>query len=723
MRIFENLSSNAKRNRSVLLAAPIVCGAYQTICKGGSLMIGVPNRLSIQVNIIALLVVLLILPVSVAAQRESSVATEQPTADLKAGNGGKPANDILGLDIEQLAKTPVVVPSMDIPVTTVSKQESTVGHSAAAVFVITSEMIRRSGATCIPEALRMAPGLDVAQINSNTWAISCRGFNSAYSNKLLVLIDGRSVYNPDFAGVYWDMQDMLMEDIERIEVVRGPGGTLWGANAVNGVINVITKKAKDTQGSYVSVGGGTYEKSFESFRYGGQIGEDLQYRVFGKYFDRDSGYDPTGQVDDSWRQGHFGFRADWNLDRDKTNTVTIQGDHYVGTTNNSLIPLAFALPERQTGENLLARWRHIYDEDSDWTLQTYYDNFMRNDTLQTEQVRTFDVDFQYRFPLGDRHKITCGAGFRNVEGYYAGGDALTVWYPPAPYLTTNYTSQFVQDEIALVEDELTLTLGSKLEQNPYTGLEYQPNIRLLRTFDRRHSAWGAVSRAIRSPTRYQEQVVLTLPPAFPGVYPRVFGNSNAQSEAVIAYELGYREQMTDQFSWDIATFYNVYDNLMCAVLQQPVEPTIIPMTLTNGPGGETYGVELTGNYSVSERWRLYAQYTMFQMHLHPTAEQQVEAGNDPCHQVYFRSAWDLRDDLEFDLMARYVDSLPTLEVPSYITMDMRLAWRARKNLELALVGQNLLQDHHWEFSGNSMASPVYATQVSRGVYGTLTWRR
>ncbi len=690
-------------------------------------MIGRPEWLPRQVELGTLLVLLLLSPASAVAQRESAVSADspagQPAADSQAISG-KPGSDILNLDIEQLTRTPVVVPSMDIPVTSVTKQESTVGHSAAAIFVITPEMIRRSGATCIPEALRMAPGLDVAQINSNTWAISSRGFNAAYSNKLLVLIDGRTVYNPDFSGVFWNMQDVLLEDVERIEVIRGPGGTLWGANAVNGVINVITKKAKDTQGAYVTAGGGSQKQMLDGARYGGQVGEDLQYRIYGKHFEQGPGFDPTGgQVDDAWRQGRFGFRADWQPDRDKTNSLTIQGDHYVGTTDNSLIPTNFALPERQTGENLLVRWRHVYDEDSDWALQMYYDNFMRGDALQTEQVRTFDVDFQYRFPSGDRQKITCGAGFRNVESYYAGGDTFTTWYPPVPYFTTNYATQFIQDEITLVEDRLTLTVGTKLEQNPYTGLEYQPSARVLWSIDPRHAAWSAISRAVRTPTRYQEQVVLTLPPVAPNVYPRVFGQHGQRSEDLLAYELGYRTQATERFSWDIATFYNVYDNLMCTVPGQPTDPAIIPLTLTNGPSGETYGVELTGNYSVSEHWRLYTQYTLFQMHLRLDPQQTTEQGNDPCNQVYLRSTWDLRDDLEFDLMARYVDRLATLAIPSYITMDLRVAWRPRKQLELAVVGQNLLQDHHWEFGGNSANSPVYGSEVPRGVYGTLTWRR
>jgi len=653
----------------------------------------------------------------------SAAIGQQPATEAKTPSSSA-AGDILGLDIEQLARTPVVVPSMDIPVTSVTKQESTVGRSAAAVFVITPEMIRRSGATCIPEALRMAPGLDVAQVNSNAWAISARGFNSAFSNKLLVLIDGRSVYNPDFSGVYWNMQDVLLEDVERIEVVRGPGGTLWGSNAVNGVINIITKKAADTQGAYVAAGGGSQKQLLDGARYGGQLGDDAHYRVYAKHFEQGPGFDPDRPTYDDWRQGRFGFRVDWRPGGDDSDTLTIQGDHFVGSTGNSLIPTTTDLLTHQNGENLLARWRHVLDEDSDWTLQMYYDAWMQDNTMQTEQVRTFDVDFQYRFPVGRRHGITCGAGFRNVDSFFGGGDTFTNWYP-YPYLTMNYSNQFVQDEITLVEDRLFLTLGSKLEQNPFTGLEYQPNIRLLYAPDKRHSVWGAVSRAVRTPSRYQEQVTLTLPPLFPNVYPRVYGSNASRSEAVLAYELGYREQTTERLSWDIAAFYNVYDNLWCTVQGkiQWKDPVIVPMLLTNGPRANAYGVELSGNYELTERWRLYAQYTFYQMHIYKDPLQSIESGNDPCHQVYLRSGWNLRENLDFDLMFRYVDSLAVLEVPSYTSLDARLAWRPRKNWEAAVVGQNLLQAHHWEFAGDSMYSPIYATAVPRGVYATLTWRR
>jgi len=689
-------------------------------------MVRTPNRLPITIYVGVLLAPMFFLTEATQAQDKTSAAANKSTAEGKGDSSGKPANDILSLDIEQLAKTPVVVPSMDIPVTSVAKEPSTVGRSPAAVFVITPEMIRRSGATCIPEALRMAPGVEVAQVNANTWAITARGFNSTFSGKLLVLIDGRSVYNPNFSGVYWDMQDVLMEDIERIEVIRGPGGTLWGSNAVNGVINVITKKASDTQGAYAMAGGGSQKQLLDGFRYGGKIGNDAYYRVYGKQFEIGPGYDPTNQVNDSWRQGRFGFRTDWQPNGDKTDTFTIQGDHFVGSTNNGVIPTSPAFPETQNGENLLTRWRHVYDDDTEWTLQLYYDNWMRDNILETEQVRTYDVDYQLRFLLSDRHKVTCGAGFRNVESYVAGGDNIMPIFP-TPYFTTNFPSQFIQDEISLVDDLLSLTIGTKLEENPYTELEYQPSARLLWTPDHRHSVWGAVSRAVRTPMRAQDQITIALAPIAPNFYPVAEGQPNTGSEGLIAYEIGYREQTTERLSWDIAMFYNTYNNLVGVV---PGDPTmvnghmILPLIMTtNGAQAQTYGVEVSGNYSITDHWRLYAQYTFLQLQAPNPLPETLESGKDPHNQVYLRSAWDIGENLEFDVMARYVDNLVDLVVPSYITMDARLAWRPRKSLEVAVVGQNLLQAHHWEYAGNSVSSPTYATEVPRGVYGTLTWRR
>ncbi|MBN1395675.1 MAG: TonB-dependent receptor [Pirellulales bacterium] len=647
-------------------------------------------------------------------------------------NDVNPSDDILNMDLEQLSRAPVVVPSMDIQVTSVTKEQSTVGRSAAAVFVITNEMIRRSGATCIPEALRMAPGLDVAHINSNTWAISARGFNGMYARQLLVLIDGRSVYTPVSSGVYWDVQDVLLEDVDRIEVIRGPGGTLWGANAVNGVINVITKKAADTQGAYVEAGGGTVERSFESARYGGRIGETGYYRVYGKYFDRSPFYDPTGPAPDGWNQGRFGFRTDLDLDRAKDYSLTVQGDHYVGIDGmsagfTSLTPPYYEVRDGQihnSGENVLARLTRTYDEDSNWTLQTYFDQFARETILNSEIVRTFDIEFQYRFKLSERHKMTCGAGYRYINEECPSEDPFTASIQP-PIQNTFVANQFIQDEISLVPERLDLIVGCKIEQNGYTGFEYEPNIRLLWTPDRKHTFWGAVSRAVRTPAVFERSLFSTAAPTTTTPYfLRILGNQNSVSTTLFAYELGYRTQATDRFSYDIATFYNVYDRLTSTgvIGFQPFpDPTLI-LQFNNNAFANSYGVELATNFTVSENWRLSAQYTFFRVFEYDNALE-TENTNSPKHQAGLRSSWNLREDLDFDLTLRYVDCLVSLDVPSYTEMDLRLAWRPRKQLELAVVGQNLLQAHHWEFGDLGEYAGYAVTEVPRGVYGTISWRR
>ncbi|MGD0516369.1 MAG: TonB-dependent receptor [Thermoguttaceae bacterium] len=688
-----------------------------------------------RVDFHVLVIAILLIPGTVLAQSAASLLAENSAGQASEQQTSGEGKRLADLDIEQLAKTPVVVPSMDIPVTSVTKEQSTVGHSPAAIFVITPEMIRRSGATCIPEALRMVPGIEVARISSDTWAITSRGFNDRYANKLLVLIDGRTVYTPVFSGVYWDTQDVIMADIERIEVIRGPGGTLWGANAVNGVINVITKKAKDTQGAFVSVGGGTEEKFNSAFRYGGKIGDDGYYRIYGKQFDRGTFYSPDGDPQDAWRQGRFGFRSDLNLDREKTNTLTVQGDHYTGATGyqdavaSTLPPFTVPIAGKEvvTGENVLARLRHVYDEDSDWALQMYYDHYLRSGDITLEDVKTFDVDFQYRFPLSERQKITCGAGFRGIHDALPSNDDFTQQFTPVER-TYNLTSQFVQDEISLVEDKLGLTLGVKMEQNDFTGFEVQPSARLLWSIDRRHSAWGAISRAIRTPSRAEDNIARTSYTGMPDVFSRFYGNPDAQSEEMMAYEVGYRAQATEKYSWDIATFYNVYNRLATI---QPGEPFvendpwpphgIYPLGVVNGAYANTYGVELSQNYSVSEYWRLYAQYTYLQVSMYNNYSN-IREGTDPHNQVYLRSSWDLRHDLEFDLIGRYVDNLPGLAVPTYITMDLRLAWRPRKHLEMAVVGQNLLQNQHLEYNPLASETGAAVTEVPRGVYGTITYQ-
>ncbi len=650
-------------------------------------------------------------------------------------NKSKSGNDFLDMDIEQLRTTSVAAPSFDVEVTSVTKSESTVGRSPAAIYVITSEMIRRSGCTTIPDLLRMVPGMDVAQMNSHTWAVSCRGFNGQFSDKLLVLIDGRSVYNQLYGGVYWDVQDMLLEDIERIEVIRGPGGTLWGANAVNGVVNIITKSAKDTQGTMIVAGGGNQDKLIDGVRVGGNNGEGLNWRVYGKHFERGPEYLPDGAHDD-WRMGRGGFRLDWDLDKHDTDKLTMLGDYYGGNEGQEFLNPVPHSPYSETsinevgvsGANVLARWKHKIDKESDWQLQTYFDRTYRDEELILQQTNTLDVEFQHRFPLNRRNGITWGLDYRQVHDYLP-EDTFFISFSPVER-TTNLFSGFLQDEIALVEDRLYFTVGTKLEHNSFSGFEYQPGGRLLWAIDGKHAVWTAISRAVRVPTRVEENAVANFGPVAydpEATFLRFAGNRNLAAENLMAYEIGYREQTTERFSWDIAGFCNVYENLIWGISGEPFQENtyiVVPFPETNDWRAQTYGLELSGQWSVTERWRLSGWYSLLKTHfenIYDSPDAFLLDGTSPYNQVRLQSSWDLGHNWDYDLALRYVDNLPRLAVPAYITLDMRLGWRPNKNLEVALVGRNLLDSHHYEFSSEDLG--YVSDEVRRTVYAQLTlWR-
>jgi iron complex outermembrane recepter protein len=646
------------------------------------------------------------------------------------------AEDLLKLDLDQLSKVDVRVPSMDVPVTSVTREASTIGHSAAAIFVISPEMIRRSGARNIPEALRLAPGLDVAQINGNEWAISSRGFNNFVANKLLVLIDGRAVYTPSYAGVIWKVQNVMLEDVERIEVIRGPGATVWGANAVNGVISIITKSAKDTQGVLATAGGGTFERDFGALRFGGQNDSGVFYRAYVQYSEQGTTWAPYGAYDAS-QLGQGGFRLDWNLGREKTDKITFQGDYYDGTAQNAVLEPVFpdptfqfeqmvktALPMR--GGNLLTRWTHTVDEDSDYSLQFYYDRLDYSIPILALGQDTFDLDFTDRFSLTAGQKIVWGCGYRFVGESFqntsvAGIDPSSV--------RLNLFSAFLQDEIAIVPDKLTFTAGCKIEHNDFTGFECQPSLRLLWMLDKKRSAWGAVSRAVRTPDVFEfygHSLSVPIAPGLP-VFPYQIPNPNVTSETVMAYELGYRVQATDTFSWDLALFFNRYDSLVASsVVANPMlPPNFIPLQGGNEAAGNTYGFEWTYQWEVSKRWKLRGYYALLEMQLHAAPGAVMtgagQPGTSPQNQISLMSSWDLGSNVEFDMIARYVDALTALQVPEYIDADLRLAWRPRKHLELELVGQNLLNNHVLQFD-NQTPTINLPTEIPRGVYGKVTWQ-
>ncbi|MGA2034494.1 MAG: TonB-dependent receptor [Thermoguttaceae bacterium] len=687
-----------------------------------------------------LLVLLLRSPGPVRAQSEAAAATDRPAEQTAAGQAGGvvggSAKDILDLDIDQLSKVDVKVPAMDVPITSVTREPSTIGHSAAAVFVITPEMIRRSGATNVPECLRMVPGLDVAHIDGNKWAISSRGFNGRFGNKLLVMIDGRAVYTPLFSGVYWEVQNVMLEDIQRIEVIRGPGATVWGSNAVNGVINIITKQAQSTQGVLASGGGGSYERDFGAFRYGGRTGEGVYYRAYGMYFDRAADSFPADSHD-GCQLGQGGFRVDWDVDRLNTDKITLQGDYYDGHVQSTTVEPVFPDPSGAfqqsvqknipvTGGNLVARWTHTIDEESSYSWQIYYDRLDRADPALLISQDAYDIDFTHHFLLNDRQQITWGGGYRLVRDDVVNSDWLAL-FPPGRQI--NLFSAFLQDEITLVEDHLVFTPGCKLERNDFTGFECQPSARVLWMFDKRSSAWGAISRAVRTPSIAEEDACIVSLPIFPHVpvFPVFFGNPNLKSEAMVAYELGYRVQATDHFSWDVALFFNQYDNLRTVdpTLVPGLPPYFIPFMAQNDMWGNTYGLEWSCQWEIAKSWRLRGYYALLEMQLHARGAavpgSELDEGASPANQVYLMSSWDLGANVDFDMMLRYVDSLPALGVPSYIEMDLRLAWRPRKHLELAVVGQNLLENHLVQFSGTQFV-PDQPAAVPRGVYGKVTWR-
>ncbi len=631
---------------------------------------------------------------------------------------------------------------MNIEVTSVSKKEERLFQTAAAVYVITQEDIRRSGLTSIPELLRLVPGLEVARIDGNKWAISARGFNGRFTNKLLVLMDGRSVYSPESSGVYWEAQDLLLEDIERIEIIRGPGGALWGANAVNGVINIITKLAKDTQGGLVTVGGGTEDRGFGRARYGGTIGDKAYYRVYGKYYNQSGLLDALGHnANDGLNTRRGGGRVDWKpSERDG---LTLQGDLYssrLRETSRLILPATPLAPPANTsgvfsGGNTLGRWNRSFSARSDLTLQLYFDRTRHEIRDQSGRIDTFDMDFQHHVAWGQRQDIVWGLGYRLITAQTNGNSGLPVRFDP-PSHRDQLFSVFVQDEFTLVKDRLRLTLGTKLEHNDHSGFEVQPTARLLWTLSQRQTVWAAISRAVKTPALNDESIRVNIA-AFPGLNgtPNILalvGNQEAKSEELRAYEFGYRVQPSHQFSLDLATFYNVYDRLKTFEPEQPFLETdplpshlVIPLRFRNLMRGETYGAEVSANWNVTSGWKLRGSYSFLRMQLHRyTASHDGNAegaeGDSPRHQFQLHSSFRLPRNFELDASLYRVSRLANPRIPGYTRLDARIGWRVRESLELSVGLQNLLDRQHPEF--NSFDSAAITSQAKRSVYGKVTWR-
>lgn len=596
------------------------------------------------------------------------------------------------LSVEQL---------MDIEVTSVSKRPEKLSGTASAIQVITQDDIHRSGASSLPEALRLAPNLEVAQVNSHDWAISARGFNNTLANKLLVMIDSRTIYTPLYAGVFWDVQNVLLEDVDRIEVVSGPGGTLWGANAVNGVINIITKGAKDTQGLLVTAGGGSWLQDFGAVRYGGSVSSNVFFRVYGQRFDRNSALLPTGHdPTNGWDMTQGGFRVDGYSA--EANQWTLQGDAYSGSEQGVLADTTV------DGQNVLGRWTHTFSAESDLQVQTYFDRTWRRiPNSFAEDLKTYDFDCQHRFLIGERQSAVWGAGYRLMQDEVRNSPAFAC-LPPRRDM--QLFSGFLQDEITLVPARLKLTLGTKLEHNDFSGFEVQPSARIAWTPDERQTIWTAISRAVRSPSRIDSDFFFPASPPF-----ALAGGPNFDSEKLIAYELGYRVRPYQKLTVSLATYFNRYEDL-----RSLNRLTATNQIFANDFEGETWGVELSANWQAMDWWRLRGGYTYLHKELRPTspaANPSVREGNDPENQFSLQSVVDLPAHFQFDATARYVDMLPSPVVPGYFTFDVRLAWQYKDNLELSLVGQNLLDNRHPEFS-----SPAAHWEIPRSIYGKVTWR-
>ncbi len=657
----------------------------------------------------------------------------------------------------------------DVEIISVSKKPEKISQAAAAVFVITQEDIRRSGVTSIPDALRLAPGVQVARSNTQGWAISVRGFNGIHSNKLLVLVDGRSVYTPIYSGVFWDEQNTILEDIERIEVIRGPGSALWGANAVNGVINIITKNADKTLGGLISAGGPDH--SFVNLRYGDVLDNNIYYRVYGKYscieqLDdsiRDNWEGMQGHyileedlLTDNWHEFRGGFRIDWesqathdsftlqgethatedDMEMEEIELVENGDDTKMEPDNEKTITISVQEDSRIEGAHLLGRWQHTFSETSDSVLQIYFDHTERNSMQTKFAIDTFDLDFQHWFALGLRHEITWGLGYRfisdKLENFnYMGFDPKNC--------DQDLLSAFVQDEVQLVEDRLRLTIGSKFEHNDFTGLEIQPSIRFLWTPRERHSFWGAVSRAVRVPSRAESDgtMVVKLSPekdikamSYNISTAIEIGTDSFDSEDVAAFEIGYRFRPAERLWLDLAAFYNRYNELQTKeyggsaewmlLLEElgPFDEDDLIKYTDNNMDGETYGIEASADWQISGQWNLRFGYSYLQMCMHLTDSTDTESkssieGSSPRHQFSLRSSLDITKQVEFDMWLRYVGDLPAKSADSYITLDARLGWSPFKNLEFSVIGRNLTDKLHSEFS---------VFEVERSILGKVTWR-
>lgn len=652
--------------------------------------------------------------------------------------------DVAIVDIDPILELPLEQ-LLNIEVTSVMKASTRLSDTPAAIYVLTGEDIRRSGATSITDALRNVPGLHVAKIDANKSTVSARGFSSIFSNKLLVIIDGRTIYSPLFSGVWWDQQDVIMDDIERIEVIRGPGASLWGANAINGVINITTKSAKETLGGSLNGYAGN-ARGGASLRYGAKVGEDAYLKVYGRSAIQGGGkvLDSHKNADDTGRIHKAGFRFEKEVSHD--DQITLQGDVFNGDSaggdrlyprlSADLTPV-LAAPFSQNlstshdfrGFNLLGRWEHQLSNDSSTSLQVYWDNHKRElvDFGVASTINVFDADFQHNFKLGKSHNIVWGLGYRrNMNDTSNKGNILAF---EQPHRSDSLYGVYVQDNITLVPERWKLTLGTRFDYNPVTQLEVQPNVRLLWTPNKSQSIWASISRAVRTPNWSDQNLVFNariIPPSITVPLPTlvaIIGDKDVESEDLTSYELGWRGSVLPNITADVALYYYDYDNLATTIPNAPVVGAgfvLQTASLGNQAKAHTYGGETNLDWQVMDSWRLRASYSYFE--ISEKFASPVNANSSinfsktyPQHQAAFWSQHQISPTVNLDINLRYVDNLKANATPSYTALDARLGWGVTRDFELALVGRNLLDSGHTEYLEQLYA---LATEIPRELFIT-----
>jgi iron complex outermembrane receptor protein len=625
---------------------------------------------------------------------------------------------------------------MNIEVTSASRKEQRAADVAAAVFVITRDDIRRSGMTTVPDVLRLAPGVEVAQINANKWAVSMRGFNGLYANKLLVLVDGRSVYYQIFSGVYWDAEDLMLDDIDRIEVIRGPGAALWGANAVNGVINIITKAAADTQGGLVRVDGGRFGEQ-GIVRYGGTLGA-ASYRLYSQWTGRDQSLIAPGtRANDASHSVTTGFRADWATQPD---TLTLEGAFTAGQARAlwpNLDPQTAARepiandPSDAQGGHLRGRWTHTRADGAALQIQSFVDIADRQEPVGNYHRHALDVDAQYHTQLGARHDLVAGAGYRWIDESFEGHVGISL--SPSESDSSLFTA-FMEDEISLFGSRLALTLGSQAQYDSNSGAGVQPTARVMWKALPRQRLWAAASRALRTPSLSDRGIRVDYPPVLTAsglpLAVTLLGSPAAETETLIDAEAGYRLEIGTAASIDVTGFVGRYDHLQTQELTAPVvqfvpSPQIL---LTSQFGNQleatTRGLEVAGHWTPVPAWRLDGSYTAFHLTPQPAAASQdataaTADGSAPRTQWQLRSAFSPSTRATLDVAIFHVGPIEQLQVAAYTRADINAEWRFTSRLSVMAIGQNLFDAAHAEFAGGS--SLLLATEVPRSASLRLRW--